>query len=218
MLKIYASLPPRKRIGILAIILGIIAAIIGNPTNSTSTSVNIKELSMVAGDNVNTVTVTELADWIIQGKMDYRLIDLRSQDTFDEYNIPTSECVSMSSLTKSDLKRNEKLFLYSEDNIVASQAWFILKADGFKSVSILDKGMEAWKENVVFPSCNCAEHSTPEMQQIHDKKAEVAKFFGGMMQAAAGSNSTVKKDLPKLKAPKKVILKTNRKKPAREGC
>jgi rhodanese-related sulfurtransferase len=218
MLKMYANLPPRKRIGILAIVLGIIAAFIGNPTNSTSTTVNIKELSMVAGDNVNTLTVTELADWIIQGKMDYRLIDLRSQDNFDEYNIPTSECVSMGSLTKSDLKRNEKLFLYSEDNIVASQAWFILKADGFKSVSILDKGMEAWKENVVFPSCNCGDNPSEEQKQLHAKKTEIAKFFGGVMQADAGSNSTVKKDLPKLKAPKKVVLKTNRKKPAREGC
>lgn len=218
MLKMYASLPPRKRIGILAVVLGIIAAFIGNPTNSTSTTVNIKELSMVAGDNVNTLTVTELADWIIQGKMDYRLIDLRSQDNFDEYNIPTSECVSMGSLTKSDLKRNEKLFLYSEDNIVASQAWFILKAAGFKSVSILDKGMEAWKANVVFPSCNCGDNPSEEQKQLHAKKAEIAKFYGGLMQEDAGINSTVKKDLPKLKAPKKVVLKTNRKKPAREGC
>ncbi len=38
------------------------------------------------------------------------------------------------------------------------------------------------------------------------------------MQADGGSNSTVKKDLPKLKAPKKVVLKTSRKKTAREGC
>ncbi len=218
MLKIYADLPPRKRIGILAILLGIIAAFIGTPDSSTSTSVNIKELSMTAGDNVNSVTVQELSNWIIKGKMDYRLVDLRTLNKYEEYNIPSSECVSMSSLTKSDLMRNEKIILYADDDIVASQAWFILKSDGYQSVSILKKGMEAWKNEIVFPSCNCGEHSTVEKKQIHDKKAEVAKFFGGVLQADGGSSSTVKKELPKLKAPKKVVLKTSRKKPAREGC
>ena len=218
MLKIYAALPPRKRMGILAIILGIFAAFIGNPQDNTTASVNIKELSMTAGGNVNSVTVQELSNWIIQGKMDYRLIDLRKEADFDEYNIPSSECVSMSSLTKSELMRNEKLILYSDDDIVASQAWFILKSDGYKSVSILKRGMEAWKSEIVFPSCNCGEHSTAELKQLHDKKAEVAKFFGGALQTDGGSNSKVKKDLPKLKAPKKVVLKTSRKKPAREGC
>lgn len=218
MLKIYADLPPRKRIGILAILLGIIAAFIGTPDSSTSTSVNIKELSMTAGDNVNSVTVQELSNWIIKGKMDYRLVDLRTLNKYEEYNIPSSECVSMSGLTKSDLMRNEKIILYSDDDIVASQAWFILKSDGYQSVSILKKGMEAWKNEIVFPSCNCGEHSTAELKQLHDKKAEVAKFFGGVLQADGGSGSTVKKELPKLKAPKKVVLKTSRKKPAREGC
>jgi len=217
MLKVYANLPPRKRIGILAIVLGVLAAFIGNPMDNTTASVNIKELSMVAEKDVNSISVKELANWIIQGKMDYRLIDLRTQDEYDEYNIPSSECVSISSLTKSDLMRNEKIILYSDDDLVASQGWFILKADGYKSVSIIDDGMEEWKEEIVFPSCNCEEHSTPEMKQLHDKKAEVAKFFGGALQAGGGSNSTVKKDLPKLKAPKKIVLKSSRKKPAREG-
>ncbi len=218
MLKIYAALPPRKQIGIIAIILGIVAVFIGNPQDNTTTTVNIKELSMTAGDNVNSVSVQELSNWIIQGKMDYRLVDLRTEADYDEYNIPSSECVSMSSLTKSELMRNEKIILYADDDIVASQAWFILKADGYHSVSILKKGMEAWKNEVVFPSCNCGEHSTAELKQLHDKKAEVAKFFGGALQTDGGTESSVKKNLPKLKAPKKVVLKTNRKKPAREGC
>ena len=218
MLKMYANLPPRKRIGILAIILGVIAAFIGTPDNSTTTSVNIKELSMTAGDNVNSVTVQELSNWIIQGKMDYRLVDLRTSVEYAEYNIPSSECVSMSSLTKSELMRNEKIILYSDDDIVASQAWFILKSDGYQSVSILKNGMEAWKNEIVFPSCNYGEHSTDELKQLHAKKAEVAKFFGGALQTDGVSDSKVKKDLPKLKAPKKVVLKSSRKKPAREGC
>ncbi len=218
MLKMFANLPPRKRLGILGILLGIIAVFIGNPMDNTRTSINIKELSMSAEDNVNTIDSKELAEWIIQGKMDYRLIDLRSQKEFDEYNIPMSECVSMSSLTKSDLKRNEKIILYADNDILASKAWFILKADGYKSVSILKDGMEGWKSEVVFPSCNCGENPTAEQKQLHAKKSEVASFFGGVLQDNGGSDTKVKKDLPKLTAPKSIQLKSVRKKPARQGC
>jgi rhodanese-related sulfurtransferase len=218
MLKLFASLPPRKRMGILGILLGIFAVFIGNPQDNTTARVNIKELSMTSDKNVNSITVQELSQWIIQGKMDYRLIDLRKEADYDEYNIPSSECVAMSSLTKSDFLRNEVLILYSDNDIISSQAWFILKSDGFKSVSILKDGMNAWKNEIVFPSCNCGDAPTVEQKQLHAKKAEVAKFFGGMLQSDGGDGTKVKKNLPKLSAPKKVTLKATRKKPAREGC
>jgi len=51
--------------------------------------------------------------------------------------------------------------------------------------------------------------------RIFDK---IDKFLRCATQADGESNSAVKKNFPKLKVPKKVILKTSRKKPAREGC
>ncbi|VAX16981.1 hypothetical protein MNBD_IGNAVI01-1146, partial [hydrothermal vent metagenome] len=143
-LKAYAELPPRKRIGILAIILGVIAAIIGNPCDTTKSAVNLKELSMIAEKDINEVTVNDLAKWLIEGKMDYRLVDLRDESDYNEYNIPSSENIPVQSLLNSDLMRNEKIILYSDDNTLASQAWFILKAAHYKSVYILDDGMRAW--------------------------------------------------------------------------
>lgn len=217
MLKTFANLPPRKRIGILGIILGIIAVFIGNPMDNTKASVNIKELSM-SDHEVNTIDAIQLAEWIIQGKMDYRLVDLRSQEDYDEYNIPMSECIPMDGITKSDLKRNEKIIVYADNDIVASKAWFILKSSRFKSVSILKNGMDGWKNDVVFPTCNCGVNPSVEQKQLHAKKSEVASFFGGLLQDNGVSDSKVKKDLPKLTAPKSIQLKSVRKKPARQGC
>jgi len=218
MLKIYAALPPRKRMGILAIILGIFAAFIGNPSDATKTTVNIKEIALMAEKDANEINVNDIADWVIKGKMDYRLIDLREESEFNEYNIPTSENIRVHSLLNSDLKRNEKIILYSEDDLLASQAWFILKATNYKSVYIVDDGMEAWKEDVVLPTCKCDTNPTNEQKELHAKREEVAKFFGGAMQADGGNDITVKKDLPKLKAPTKVTLKRTRTKKSREGC
>ncbi len=217
-LKRYAELPPRKRIGILAIVLGVIAAIIGSPCNTTKSAVNLKELSMLAKKDIKEIKVHDLAKWIIEGKMDYRLIDLRDESKYNEYNIPSSENIPVESLLNSDLMRNEKIILYSDDDLVASQAWFILKAANYKSVYVLDKGLEAWKNEIVFPSCTCGDNPSVEQKQLHAKKAEIAKFFGGQIESTGSGNEKVKKNMPKLKAPKKIKLKTNRKKPAREGC
>ena len=116
------------------------------------------------------------------------------------------------------LKRNEKILLYSNNDILASQGWFILKSSGFKSVSILSDGMEAWKNEIVFPSCNCGENPDDTQKHLHAKKSEVASFFGGIMQDNGGSDTKVKKELPKLEAPKTIQLQSVRKKPKRQGC
>ena len=217
LLKAYADLPPRKRIGILAIILGIAAAFIGNPSNTTITSVNIKEIALKSEKDVNRVTVNDLASWIIKGNMDYRLVDLRNESEYNEYNIPTSENISTGSLVNSDLKRNGRIILYSNDDIVASQAWFILKSSEFKSVYILKGGLEVWKNEVIFPVCKCVDNPDQGQKHIHTEKEEIAKFFGGQLESSA-NNAIVKKDTPKLKAPAKVTLKRTRTKKAREGC
>jgi rhodanese-related sulfurtransferase len=215
LLKAYAELPPRKRIGILAIILGIAAAFIGNPSNTTKTSVNIKEIALKSENDVNGVTVNDLSSWIIKGNMHYRLVDLRNES---EYNIPTSENISVGSLVNSDLKRNDRIILYSNDDIVSSQAWFILKSAKFKSVYILKGGLEVWKNEVIFPVCKCADDPDQEQKQIHAEKEEIAKFFGGQLETGGANNAIVKKDTPKLKAPAKVTLKKTRTKKSREGC
>lgn len=219
LLKMFAELPPRKRIGIIAIILGIAAAIIGDPCNTTKTSVSIKEVALKSSNDVDAVKVEELAGWIIEGKMDYRLVDLRDEDKYSEYNIPTSENIKIGSLMKSDLKRNEKIILYSDKEVIAAQGWFILKADDYKSVAILSGGMDAWKDNVVFPTCSCGDTLTEEEKQLHQKKDEVAKFFGGQLETGSlAENEKVKKDVPKLKSPAKIELKQTRRKKKREGC
>lgn len=218
LLKAYAELPPRKRIGIIAIILGISAAVIGNPCNTTQTKVNIKEVALKSEKDVDGIKVNELAGWIIEGKMDYRLADLRNESSFSEYNIPSSENIQIGSLTKSDLKRNDKIIVYSENDITAAQGWFILKAADYKSVCMLKGGLEAWKNEIVFPQCSCGDNPSEIQKQNHQKKEEVAKFFGGQMETGSSSTKVAKKELPKLKAPAKVNLKRTRSKKKREGC
>ena len=214
MLEQFVKLPIRKRVGILAIILGFAAIFAGSPYNKSTARINVKEIALTSVTDENRVDVNELADWIIKGKYDYRLVDLRDTEKYDSYNIPLSENIPIIEILDSDLMRNEKIVLYSDEETVAAQSWFLLKADNFKSVYILKGGLESWKDQVLFPTL--ASNPTKGQLVLFEKKIEVSKFFGGQPQVGGGEE--IKRETPKLKAPPKVPVTKKRKKKSREGC
>jgi rhodanese-related sulfurtransferase len=159
---------------------------------------NTKELSMVVENTTDHVKVQDLADWIIQGKTDFRLIDLRTEKEFDEYHIPNAENISITGLDSAGLKRTDKIIIYSEGGIHSAQAWMILKAQDYKGVYILFGGLEEWKTSVLFPSL--PETASEDEKKAFEKTKEISKFFGGT--PSVGGVSDVKKDMPKLDMPK----------------
>ena len=214
MLEQFVKLPIRKRVGILAIILGFAAIFAGSPYDRSTTKINVKEFALTSVTDENRIDVDDLADWIIKGKYDYRLVDLRDSEKYESYNIPLSENIPIIEILDSDLMRNEKIVLYSDEETVAAQSWFLLKADNFKSVYILKGGLKSWKDQVLFPTL--APEPTKEQLAIFEKKIEVSKFFGGQPQV--GDGEEIKRETPKLKAPPKVPVTKKRKKKSREGC
>ncbi|MEE9431738.1 MAG: rhodanese-like domain-containing protein [Melioribacteraceae bacterium] len=218
LLKNFADMPPRKRIGLIAILLGIIAIFAGDPTSKARTTIDAKEIALLSDSDIMEVHTDELADWIIKGKFDYRLIDLRNKGEFDKYNIPSSECLLVNQLLTSDLARNEKILLYGDSERTSSQAWFLLKAAKYKSVSILKNGIEGWKKQVLFPKCTCDVNPTTGQKHNHAKLAEVSNFFGGGMQSGSVKPTGTKMAMPTLVAPAKITLKKSRGKKKREGC
>jgi len=214
MLEQFVKLPIRKRVGILAIILGFIAIFAGSPYDRSTTRINVKELTNISVKEDHSIDVDDLADWIIKSKYDYRLVDLRNSEAYTQYNIPGSENIPIREMFSSDLMRNEKIVLYSDDETVAAQAWFILKADNFKSVYILEGGLTCWKDQVLFPKL--PSEPTKEQLALFEKKKEISKYFGGQPQF--GGEKQIKQEIPEVKAPPKVTVTTKRKKKSREGC
>ncbi len=178
------NLSLNQKLAAVLLILAVLALFSGNPYSSARTSIDAQELAMIVDSKVDHVTVEELADWIIQNKADYRLIDLRTEKEYTEYNIPTAENIVLSNLLNAGLQRNEKIVIYSEGGIHAAQAWFLLKAKDYKSVYILFGGLEEWKDKILFP--RIAENASAEQQKAFEKSKQVSKYFGGSPQSGPG--------------------------------
>jgi rhodanese-related sulfurtransferase len=217
MKKFLAILTTNQKLGGSALILGIIALFAGNPYGGTTIKVNEKDIALSTVGNSDKVSVIELADWIIKDKADFELIDLRSEEKYNEYTIPNSQCIPLVQLSASDLQRNQKIVLFSDDDVAASQAWFILKSKNYKGVYILNGGLNEWKEKVLFPKAPMG-GGKDEIAYFEMMK-EVAKYFGG--QAQTDSSITETKSQIKLPASNTSNIKTTApigKKKKREGC
>ncbi len=206
-----------QKLAAIAGALGFLAVIAANPYKGPKAEINATELSEMVQKEVDHVSVDDLAGWIIQGRSDYRLVDLRNDQLYAEYHIPTSENIPITSLTDGSLARNEKIVLYSDGGIHSAQAWFLLKSEQFKGVYILSGGLDEWKDKILFPRLEA--NATPAEISAFEKTKAVCKFFGGTPQTGTGTEATAPKlVMPKLEGPATVQPKAGTTKKKKEGC
>jgi len=213
----FSKLSMNKKLALIAFILGLVAVFAGNPYRGNSVTIDTKDLALIVDKTVDHVSPEELADWIIQGKVDFKLLDLRAEKEFNEYHIPVAELVPLAELNEHPLLRNEKVVLYSEGGIHSAQAWMLLRAKGYKAVYMLFGGLEEWTDKILFPKI--PQNATQEQLATFKKMKEVSKFFGGSPQTDTGKQEVAStKPMPKLEMPSGTSAPTAGKKKKKEGC
>ncbi len=209
-----ASLNQRLALGALA--LGLLA-LFARPLRGNVVTLDVKELAAIIDQEGDHVTASELAGWIVAGRSDYRLIDLRSGKDYGEYHVPTAENLPLTALPDSSLLASEKVVLYSEGGIHASQAWMLLRAKGFKNAYTLKGGLEQWKEDVLFPTL--AENATPQERAGFERAVAVARFFGGSPRTGGPQAAAAKPpEMPKVEAPVATPGASSARPKKKEGC
>jgi rhodanese-related sulfurtransferase len=211
-----------RRLAAAALGLGI-AALAGNPHRGHAVRIDTRELAVIVSTEADHVAPVEVADWIVRGATDYRLIDLRDAAAYAAYHIPTAENAPLAALADHPLARNERIVLYSDGGIHAAQAWMLLRARGFTGVTTLRGGLDAWKDEVLFPVAPAA--PAPQQAAAFERAAHVARFFGGTprVAAAGGDGAGATAPLPDMAPPRVTpppaggIAPAPRKK-KKEGC
>lgn len=190
-----STLTLNQKLGLLALGLGALA-VFANVGPRRTISVHAKEILTAVEREEDHVTPSELAAWIIEGRADYRLVDLRDERAFAEYHIPTAVNVALATVADGALGRTEKIVLYGDGGIHAAQAWIVLRGLGYTRVYTLLEGLDAWKDDVLFPVM--PQSPSPQAQARFERAAQVAKFFGGQPRAAAQASGDVPVALPAL--------------------
>lgn len=196
MKKFFSNLTLKQRLAFLAGILAVGALILGNPFNNNKAVIDLKELALEVEKAQDHVTVEELADWIIKGNSDFRLIDIRTEKEFNEYHIPTALNVPVTVLINQPYEKNEKIVIYSQGGIHSAQAWYLMRAKGYRKVYFITGGLDEWKEKILFPVRPAG--TDADVIARFNKIKEVSRFFGGTPQDSVSQTAAA---APKLSMP-----------------
>jgi rhodanese-related sulfurtransferase len=171
-----------QRLAVVGLLLGAVA-VFADVHRGRSLTVHEREFATRIQRTEDHVSASELAAWIIAGQQDYRLWDLRDAAAYAEYHIPTAENVPLASLADQELPPTDKVILYSDGGIHASQAMMLLWAQGRKNVYTLLGGLDSWKDEVLFPVAPTS--PSAKDQAAFERSVQVARFFGGQPRTAA---------------------------------
>jgi rhodanese-related sulfurtransferase len=148
---------------------------------------NSAELANEISMNKDQISPNILSEWIIEGRADYKLIDIRNPEEFTAgsikgaVNIPLAKILERKTMN-SELSSHKKNILFSNGDSHAAQAWLILKAAG-RDVYTLEGGYNYWNKLILNPKLSSESPSDDEVLQYKKAKG-VADYFGGGTGAA----------------------------------
>ncbi len=173
--------------------LAVVAALAASIAHGTSAGpADLNSIVQSIADEKDHVTPGELAQWIMEKKQDYQLIDIRQPWQFDDYHIPTAinipfrEFFQENNLKRVD--RSKKTVIYGLGAGHAAETQLLLSMKSYDAYS-LREGISAWWDLVLTPVSLRSESASPLGYQQARQIREY--FMGSGAPRPAGTESAV---------------------------
>lgn len=170
--------------------LSVASAAACSPT--AKNDVSLTDVAQAAARQDDRVSAHELATWLIEGKGDFKLIDVRMPADFekgsigDAQNIPLAELVSDAAIGA--LPTDRKVIVYSNGSENAAKAAVMLRLSGINA-HLLTGGYNAWQEKILNPDIS-AEALDGESLDVAEQRAYACYFVGERSDAATLNSSS----------------------------
>jgi len=165
------------------------------------------------GDRATKAQVSPLliASWIIEGRNDFTLVDLRSKEEFEKGSLPGAIHMTLGQITDPEivagLPEYKKIVFFSKDGNFDGNNLLPLFAKGLH-VMLIENGYSGWNNQVL--------KGPPRSETVEEKRRDaIAKFFRG--ESILGTPKTLQK-IPAQSLIRKPTFKKKKKKQANEGC
>ena len=169
-----------------ATLFSLYAASIAACGPSPKTEVSMVEVAQAAARQDDRVSAEDLAGWLIEGRTDFKLIDVRTPTDFDKGNIAEAENIPLAQLVSSDaiqeLPTDRKIVVYSNGSENAAKAVVMLRLVGLDA-HLLTGGYNAWHARILNPDIS-AEALDGESPQVSEQRAYSCYFVGERSGAA----------------------------------
>lgn len=171
---------------ILLVATAAILVACGQPPEPGS-GVTFTDVAQSAARQEDRVSVERLAEWLIEERQDFVLIDVRSRDEHakgkihEARNIPLAELVTSEAIAS--LPTDRKVVVYSNGSENAAKASTLLRLAGIDA-QLVTGGYNAWHRRILYPDIS-AEELDGESPQVSAQRAYSCYFVGDRGAGAA---------------------------------
>ena len=167
----------------------------------------VRKLRYGVSQNARTVSSAELASWIIEGRRDFVVIDLRDQGAFAAAHVKDAVSCGSCHTSKEEGKKameetafvdlSKKLVLYTETGQEEVQLPRLLAKN--PHLYTLKGGYAGWKQDILAPVAFGGE---ADAEQLHGKQRQeaVRAYFAGERAQDSGKNAVLPVEPIKRKA------------------
>lgn len=156
-------------------------------SRSGSDGASYLDIAQAAARQADRVSVEELARWLIEGRQDFMLIDVRSPEDVEQGQIGEARNIPIVELVTSDvlasLPTDRKLVLYSNGSENGAKAGVLLRLAGFDAL-VLTGGYNAWHRRILNPDIPL-EELDGESLLVSEQRAFACYFVGERSGAGA---------------------------------
>jgi rhodanese-related sulfurtransferase len=158
---------------------------------SNDAQVSLAEVAQAAARQDDRMSVEDLATALIEQRGDFKLIDVRMPEEFengsiaDAVNIPIAQLVGQDVL--SSLPTDRKVIVYSNGSENAAKATVMLRLSGIDA-HLLTGGYNAWHTRILNPDIS-AEELDGESLKVSEQRAYACYFVGERSGALQRSDS-----------------------------
>ena len=145
------------------------------------------------------ISTDKVAEMIIDQDPTLLLVDVRDMYDFLDYSLPGAHSIPLEEIlmykwVDSLSYDRSKIVLFSNSDILADQAWILLKRENHNNIHIMRGGLNCWFETIIQPS-------PPEIDLYQFRKGASIYFLGGAapVEQETGSQTVIVKRKNKTK-------------------
>lgn len=152
------------------------------------------------------ISTDKVAEMIIDQDPTLLLVDVRDMYDFLDYSLPGAHSIPLEEIlmynwVDSLSYDRSKIVLFSNSDILADQAWILLKRENHNNIHIMKGGLNCWFETIIQPSPPAETDADEEIDLYQFRKGASIYFLGGAapVEQETGSQTVVVKRKNKTK-------------------
>jgi rhodanese-related sulfurtransferase len=178
----------KKTIKATLLSLSVASIVACGPSNESE--VSLADVAQAAARKDDRVSVEDVASWLIEGRGDFKLVDVRSPEDFESGKIGDAENIPITQLVTPDvlkaLRTDRLVVVYSNGSENAAKAAVMLRLSGIDA-HLLTGGYNAWHARILNPEISAAALDG-ESLRVSEQRAYSCYFVGERSDAAASES------------------------------